>query len=123
MEVQSLSFCTPSKVDMLVFIPRHPRAFPPPVFDCSLCYVYFCHPQYFCIGRYWGWQWLEMRILYSGYEAIICFTYCKQSNLKVVESRNKTLKVGTLASFQVQVGYMYCHGQFATSLVPRPSHT
>ena len=29
-----------------------------------------------------GWQWLGMGLLYTGpgYEAIICFTHCKQSN-------------------------------------------
>ena len=44
--------------------------------------------QNFCIGKYLGegGQWLGMGLLYPwpGYEAIICFTHCKQSNCEWV---------------------------------------
>ena len=44
----------------------------------------------------WGGQWLGMGLLYSGpgYEPIICFTHCKQSNLEVCLYRNKSRNAG-----------------------------
>ena len=59
-------------------------------------------------GGGWGGQWLGMGLLYSGpgYEAIICFTHCKQSKLEVdlgrgSKSRNAGLvpKRSTLLSW------------------------
>ena len=57
-----------------------------------------------------------------GYEAIICFTYCKRSKPEGGgRFRNESARIGMLALFQDQQ-VSYSHGQIATSLVPRPSH-
>ena len=90
MEIQSLSCCILARCTCWLS------------FLVSLTGLY--HPQYFCIGKYWGRQWLRTRLLYPGrpvYEAITCFTYCKRSNLEVGKGLETRLhaEVGMLALF------------------------
>ena len=54
-----------------------------------------------------------------GYEAMICFTHCKQAKLEVGLG-TRAARVGMMSLFQNKVGYS--HSQIASSLVPRPSH-
>ena len=124
MEMQPLSCCSPSKTQLLlVFVPRHSQCSPHLHFliGCFASLASFpglCHPQYLWNGA------IVSRCLCKigpGYEAIICFTYCKQSKLEVCLGTRLHARIGMLALFQNEVGYS-C-GQIVTSLVPRSSHT
>ena len=110
MERQPLSFC------WLLFIGL-PEISAPPVFDHLLHYsslvLNHWYPQYFCIGKCWGVNGLEVSLSYRlciemgpGYEDIICFTYPKQWNWKWGK---EAAKVRMWPCFKTR--WNYSHGQ------------
>ena len=61
LETQPLSCYSLSKLCMLLAIPE---LFLLPVFASLASFPCLCHHQYFYSGKYWGRQWLGMRLLY-----------------------------------------------------------
>ena len=62
-ETQPPSYCSPSKISILLaFVLRYPCL----TFLISLAsFRGLCHAQCYCIGKHWGRQWLRMRLVYS----------------------------------------------------------
>ena len=87
MEMKQKWKCNLLDVLLFAFVPRALIA-TSVLITCFASLASFC--RYFCTGKYWVQQWLGIITRHlckigSGYEAFICFTYCKQSKLEFRE--------------------------------------